>query len=159
MWLSIASVVGGFLATAVLVGATTAIASRLLVGPPGPQPPATVGAAYLAVNLILGLASAAVGGLICAWVAPHSRAVHVGVLAGLLGILSFVTALTSSPQPGQPRWYPWAIGVIGVVGILAGGVGWLCLGGDRAEQAAAPGSDRVASSSVPNPSQSPRQAS
>jgi hypothetical protein len=46
MWHSIASVVGGFLATGVLVGITTSIASRLLVGPAEPQLPGTVGAAY-----------------------------------------------------------------------------------------------------------------
>jgi hypothetical protein len=132
MLLSIVSVVAGFITTAVLVGVSTAVASRLLIGDAGSERPTPLGGTYLAANLILSFLSAAVGGYTCAWIASHSRAVHVGVLAGLLGVLSLATALTSGPGPGQPAWYPWVIGAIGIAGIVVGGAVRLWVGGNLA---------------------------
>jgi hypothetical protein len=71
--------------------------------------------------LILSFLSAAVGGYACAWIAPGPRAVHVGVLAGLLAVMSLASAASTGAAPGQPAWYPWVIGAIGVAGIVVGG--------------------------------------
>jgi hypothetical protein len=129
---SIVAVVAGFITTAVLVAVSTTIAARLLIGDAGSVSQAPLPATYLAANLILGFLSAGVGGFTCAWIASHSRAVHVGVLAGLLGLLSLATALTSGPGPGQPPWYPWVIGAIGIAGIVVGGAVRLWFSGNPA---------------------------
>jgi len=119
--LSVTAVVGGFLATAILVIVSTAIASTVFDSQPKPDPPAIVPLPYLTANLILSLLSAVAGGYICAWIAPTHPFVHVIVLAGLFEMLSLATAFTTGAAPGQPTWYPWVIGLICVSGLLLGG--------------------------------------
>ena len=119
--LSVAAVICGFLATAILVGVSTAIASAAFGVEQKPDANATAPTTYLAANLFLSLLSAVVGGYICGWIAPSYPLVHAVVLAGLLGVLSLVTALTTGAAPGQPAWYPWVIGVIGISGVVIGG--------------------------------------
>ncbi len=122
IFLSIVAVLGGYLATAVLVVVSTIIASKALNPPqvPGEPPVATV--PYLVANLSLALLGAMAGGYLCAWIAPVSPLIHVIVLACLFGGLALATAITSGPMPGQPSWYPWVIGIIGASGVMIGGI-------------------------------------
>jgi hypothetical protein len=119
--LSVASIVGGFLATAILVVIATAIATKVFNTQPKPDGPAIVPLPYLSANLILSLLAAVAGGYVCSRIAPTHPFVHVIVLAGLFEILSLATAVTTGAAPGQPTWYPWVIGLICVSGILIGG--------------------------------------
>lgn len=119
--LSIASVIGGFLATAILVGVSNAVASAAFNTQPKPDSPATVPSTYLTANLILSLLAAVAGGYICGWIAPTRPIIHVLVLAGLFTTMSLLTAVTTGAEPGQPTWYPWVIGIIGLSGVLIGG--------------------------------------
>jgi hypothetical protein len=119
--LSIASIVGGFLATALLVVIGTAIATKVFNTQPKPDGPAVVPLPYLSANLILSLLAAVAGGYVCSRIAPRHPFVHVIVLAGLFEMLSLATAVTTGAEPGQPTWYPWVIGLICVSGTLIGG--------------------------------------
>jgi hypothetical protein len=119
--LSVAAVFCGFLATAILVIVSTAIASRVFNTRPKPDSPPIVTVPYLTANLILSLLAAVSGGYICGWIAPTRPLVHVIVLAGLFEMLSLATAVTTGAAPGQPAWYPWVIGLICVFGLLVGG--------------------------------------
>ncbi len=119
--LSIASIVGGFFATAILVVIGTALATKIFNTQPKPDGPAIVPLPYLIANLVLSLLAAVAGGYVCRRIAPNHPFVHVIVLAGLFEALSLTTAVTTGAEPGQPNWYPWVIGLICVSGILAGG--------------------------------------
>jgi hypothetical protein len=119
--LSVASIVGGFLATAILVVIGTVIATKVFNTEPKPDGPAIVPLPYLSANLILSLLAAVAGGYVCSRIAPTRPFVHAIVLAGLFEMLSLATAVTTGAEPGQPTWYPWVIGLICVFGILVGG--------------------------------------
>jgi hypothetical protein len=121
MLVSVASIAGGFLATAILVVIGTATATRVFNTQPRPDGPAIVPFPYLSANLVLSLLAAVAGGYVCSRIAPARPFVHVIVLAGLFEMLSLATAVTTGAEPGQPTWYPWVMGLIGVSGILIGG--------------------------------------
>ena len=121
MLLSVASIFGGFLTTAILVVVGTAIATKVFNTQPKPDGPAIAPLPYLSANLLLSLLAAVAGGYVCSRIARTHPFVHVIVLAGLFEILSLASAVTTGAEPGQPAWYPWVIGLICVFGILVGG--------------------------------------
>jgi hypothetical protein len=124
MWRSVAAVAGGFLGMIVVVTAGTAAAAAALVpggmSMSGPPAGVEVPRAYLAANLIVSFAGAALGGWLAGRFAPGSAFSHAAVLAGLV-LLMGVASGAGGASPGQPGWYPWIITITGVAGVLAGG--------------------------------------
>ena len=125
---SIAAVLGGFLAMAIVVMIGTMAAAAALIpgglstmrsGPSG----APVSSRYLAVNLTVSLLAAVLGGTLTARIAGSNPRLHTFVLAGFVLVMSVVSARQSSGNTGgQPSWYGGVIAVIGVGGVLLGGV-------------------------------------
>ncbi len=120
---SIASVVWGYLAMAVIVMAGTALVAALMLpgGIAGARkmeghPPRN----YLYSNLALSFAAGLCGGWITARRAPQNPMRHSALLAIFLLAMSALSARTQASR--QPRWYPVTIAVIGVLGVLLGGV-------------------------------------
>lgn len=127
----------GFLAGTILVLTGTVLLASLLLGGMTAlsAADATYPASYLAANLLLTLASSALGG----WVA--SRVDPPGGWRPVLGMTILVVVMSVSNQAvprggsGEPlAWYPWALVVAGAAGTLAGG--WLRLRGRPAASAA-----------------------
>jgi hypothetical protein len=86
-----------------------------------PNPDTVVPQTYLAANLAVSLAGAALGGWLAARFAPSAPGTHAAVLAAIVVVMSLATAIGTGAAPGQPAWYPWVIGVVGLAGVLAGG--------------------------------------
>ncbi len=108
----------GFLTTAVLVGALTALLMRLTpswVQTRGkPQP------GYIFVNLAYSFLAAAAGGYVTAWVAAANPLYHVLALAIIVLALS---ALSAMQQRGkQPIWYQLLLIALSPLGVFAGGI-------------------------------------
>jgi peptidoglycan/LPS O-acetylase OafA/YrhL len=121
MFQSIVAIIAGFLTTAVLVMAGTAVASAVMLPGRTAGETTVVPTPYLSVNLVLSILAAIAGGYVCGWIAPRHPFSHAAILAGVFGLLSLYTAVTTGAAPGQPHWYPWVIGTICVAGVLAGG--------------------------------------
>lgn len=119
---SILAVVAGFLVTAILVMATSALAATAFGLPlmsTAETPTVTPSTGYLVVNLVCSALAAIAGGWVAATVGQRHPMAHAGALAALLAIGGAVGV--ASPQPGQPTWYPTALLVLGPLGALTGG--------------------------------------
>lgn len=115
---SVAGIILGFFTLVVLVLVSTPVAVKLLLKDPSGRPTAP----YLLVNLLFGLASAAVGGWVAAHVAGRAPLVHDGVLGGVILALGLWTAYQGGAvRAGQPIWYAWALPFVGAAGALLGG--------------------------------------
>jgi len=112
------AVVAALGAVMFLVVAGTLLAAAGLASD-GPEP----GAAYLAANLLISLAAAAVGGVLVVRLAGERPLLHAVVLAGLMALLS---SLSGGPEPGgeQPAWYPAVVLGLGLVGVATGAI-WM----------------------------------
>ena len=92
---------------------------------------------WIAVSFVLGLVAAIVGGLVCALIAPGTKApVALAALVLVLGLLMAVPVLTAKTEPkvrtgkvgnmeamqnaAQPAWIALLNPVVGAVGALAG---------------------------------------
>ena len=125
---SIGAVVAGYISMAAIVIIGTAAASAVLVpggiasmrtGPTGPVP-----GSFLAMNLLVSLAGAMVGGWLAVRLAPTSELNSAYLLAGVTVLMAIVTAaVNGGAARGEPTWYPVMIGILAVAGVLAGG--WL----------------------------------
>jgi len=122
---SVAAVLGGFIAMAIVVMVGTMAASATLL--PGRlsrmqsgAPAGGVSRRYLIANLAVSLLAAAIGGVLAARIAGSHPMVHVVVLAALVLLMSAVSARGNSAD--QPSWYPRVIAMIGVGGVLIGGL-------------------------------------
>src|SRR2546421_10718152 len=114
---SIASVVAGYFAMAVIVifGTIAATAATIPGGLTAAKDPDLVPPrSYLIANLALSLVAALLGGWLCARLAPGNPLIHAAALVGLLIVMSAISA--KSQGRNQPPWYPWTIGVIGAAG-------------------------------------------
>jgi len=89
---SILAVLGGFVATAIIVIASTAIAARIF-------PPRT----YLAVNLGCSALAAFLGGFIVTRLAPDKPFFHGIALAALMCVMGIISARQAGDR--QPKWY------------------------------------------------------
>ena len=123
---SVAAVAAGFIGMMLVVMAGTLAATMVFV--PGGMtamaadaPARPLPGSYLAANLLVSLAGAAVAGWVAARLAPSSPFAHVLVLAALLLIMT-LASFSRGPAPGQPNWYPWVIGTIGMAGVAIGGM-------------------------------------
>src|SRR5438552_17254924 len=118
---SIASVVAGYFAMAVIVitGTIAATAATIPGGLAAAKNPDLVPPrSYLIANLALSFVGAMFGGWLCARLAPGSPLIHAAVLVVLLLVMSAISA--KSQGRNQPSWYPWTIGVAGTAGIFIG---------------------------------------
>ncbi len=119
MLLTIGAVLAGFVTMTLVVVVTTMLAARVML-PEAPsggmQSPTT---AYIAVNLLCGLAAAWLGGMVAARIAEADQTA-VLALAGLVLVMGAASALGSG-RGAQPTWYVWTIPIVGVVGVLLGG--------------------------------------
>jgi hypothetical protein len=123
---SILAVIAGFLVTAIIVMATTALAAMAFGLPMLSTSEATAGAptvtpstGYLITNLVCSALAAIVGGWTAATIGRRHPMGHAGGLAVLLAVGGAVGV--AWPQPGQPTWYPTSLLVIGPLGALFGG--------------------------------------
>jgi hypothetical protein len=123
---SILALIAGFLVTAIIVMATTALAAMAFGLPMistseamTEGPTVTPSTGYLVTNLVCSALAAIVGGWTAAIVGRRHPMGHAGGLAALLAIGGAVGV--AWPQPGQPTWYPASLLVIGPVGALIGG--------------------------------------
>lgn len=117
---SLLAVVAGYALLAAGIIASTAIAARFLL-PEGMTPgrPQRLTFSYLAVNLLCGAGFAALGGFVCAWLAPGSPMIHAGVLAALMAGMAGLMFLEKG---GQPVWYKRTLLILGPTMALVGGM-------------------------------------
>ena len=113
-------VLGSFLAMAMVVMVTTAVAARALLGPRAPGAPPVLTPTYLAVNLTGSALAALLGGWLAAHYAASSPQSHVYALATLMVVLS-LASIRPSIAAGQPRWYALVLLVVMPLVVLLGG--------------------------------------
>lgn len=114
---SVAAVAVGFLATVVLILASSPLVS-LLMSPTQSRPTP----AYLTGNLLTGFLCAGCGGWIAAHLAHGAPHWHAGALAAIILALGVTTAAQGGAvRAGQPQWYAWMLPFIGAAGALLGG--------------------------------------
>lgn len=87
-----------------------------------------ISSAYLAANLTVSFAAAAIGGAIAARLAPRRPLMHAGTVAALMVLLSLVGGTGSAP--GQPEWYPFGVLLLGLAGVAVGAL-WVGSGTRR----------------------------
>ena len=121
MFRSVLAVFVGYLAMAVCVIASMIPLARAFGMRMSTQPPAgPLPRGFLAANLGSGLVCALLGGLITAYLAPHSPFEHVLALAGFVLVMGLVSGLQH--RGPAPKWYPFVIPLVGVAGCLIGGL-------------------------------------
>jgi len=119
---SVLSVMGAFFVVAVLIGLTTPVAARLMLGSTEPNTEPTT--PFLVVNLTYSVLFAVVGGYVAATVSDHSPLGHAAALSAfmmLLGLASWVIN-GGQPAPGQPEWYPWVMTLLVPPTAVLGGI-------------------------------------
>ena len=103
---SILAVLGGFVAMAVLVMVTAAIAAATLI-PGGMQAMSSPGAPhpkrYFTVNIVCSALAAFVGGFVTVRLAPDKPFYHGIALALLMCFMGVISARQAGDR--QPRWY------------------------------------------------------
>lgn len=112
------ALLSGFLTMAVLVGAITALSSRLTpdwVGSEGKPRPG-----YVFVNFGCSFLSAAAGGYVTAWAARGNPLVLVLALCIIVLLLGALSALQARGK--QPVWYQLTLVAITPLGVFAGGM-------------------------------------
>lgn len=117
---SVFVVLGSFLAMALVVVVTTALAARALLGRGTAGAPPTLTPTYLAVNLICSALAALLGGWLAAHYAVSAPQSHVYALAVLMVGLS-LASIRQSIAAGQPRWYALVLLVVMPFVVLLGG--------------------------------------
>lgn len=105
------AVIGGLLATILIVIATAAPAAWITGNAPTP--------AYLTLTIAGSALAAFVGAWLAAMIALRHPMAHAGVLAAILVLMSIPGI--ANPPAGLPGWYPLTVTLASVVGALAGG--------------------------------------
>ena len=119
---SIAAVIVGYLAMAVLIFTGTTVHIILLFGGmPSPTQHFDPGVSYAVINLLYSTAFAAFGGWVCATIASQNRLKHGVILAGLVFVLTLVSVYIDRGQ--QPVWYQACLVLMGAPATVAGA--WL----------------------------------
>jgi hypothetical protein len=108
------AVIVGFLTMTVLVLATSAAVAKIARAP-GP------GLGLYAVNLVMTLLGAALGGYVAARLAPSVPMRHALALCALMVVMSALT-IASARQDGPPLWWTAGELAVGVGGVLVGAV-------------------------------------
>lgn len=123
---SMFAVIGGFVVVMAVVFGGTAVATQLIfpgglagaIGASAEEAPPT----YYALNIVLSLMAAVLGGWVTARMAPDREMVHVFALAFLMILMSLPSVLGYGETAHlQPIWYRWLLPVIGGGGALLGG--------------------------------------
>lgn len=117
---SVFVILGSFLAMALVVMVTTAVAARALLGRRTPGAPPVLTPTYLAVNLTCSALAALLGGWLAAHYAVSAPQSHVYALAVLMVVLS-LASIRQSVAAGQPRWYALVLLVVMPLVVLLGG--------------------------------------
>jgi len=103
---SVIGVVAGYIVMAVIVMALLS-AAFLVLGADGAFRPGTyeVGAIWLSLNIVVGLAAAILGGIVCAGVARGSRApTALGLLVLVLGlVIAIAGVMAPNPESSSVR--------------------------------------------------------
>ena len=124
------SVLAGFIAMSVVVMAGTMVLLAALVpgglaaiktmrDNPSAMPRPTP--RYYALNIILSLIAAMLGGFVTAKLAGPPVRTYLMALATLILVMGLVSAFKNVRGMTQPLWYKVLIPVIGVVGVMLGG--------------------------------------
>ena len=119
---SVLTVLGAFFVVAVLVGLTTALTAKLMLGSVGRGAEPTT--PFLVVNLTYSVLYAIVGGYVAATVSDRSPLGHAAALSVFIMLLGLTTWVVDSgqPAPGQPAWYPWVITLLVPPTAVLGGI-------------------------------------
>jgi hypothetical protein len=104
-------VFGSFVAIAVVVVVTTALAARLFLAGRAPGTPPVLTHAYLAANLVGSALAALLGGWLAAHFAATAPQTHVYALAAFMAVMS-LASMRQSVAAGQPRWYALVLLVV-----------------------------------------------
>ncbi len=134
----IAGVVVGYVVMFVVVFSTFTVAYVVLAADGAFKPGSyEVSSAWIVVSFVLGLAAAAVGGYVCAVIAPRTKAALglAAVVVGL-GLLMALPVLMATPEntprtadvpnmeammkAQQPAWVAILNPIVGAVGVLIG---------------------------------------
>ena len=105
------AVVGGLLATILIVIATAAPAAWITGNAPTPT--------YLILTIGGSALAAFVGAWLAGLIALRNPMAHAVVLAAIIVLLSLPGI--ANPPAGLPGWYPVTVTLAGVAGALAGG--------------------------------------
>ena len=100
---SIVAVVVGYLSLSICVMVLLVVALALV-----PAWQGTVTGGYLATNIMLSIISAAIGGWVCARLAPSRPLLHgniLGLIALALGILYALSPMEDGGRSQPPGWY------------------------------------------------------
>jgi hypothetical protein len=119
---SIWAVLAGFLTVALLSTVTDLILEIAGIFPPLTEPGLHV-TWMLALALLYRIAYTVLGGVVTARLAPHSKMIHVWVLAGI-GQLAGIGGIFAGWDL-SPHWYPIALAATAIPAVWLGG--WLYL--------------------------------
>jgi nitrate/nitrite transporter NarK len=117
---SILVVLGSFVAMALVVVATTALAARIFLSRGAPDTPPALTPAYLATTLFCGALAASLGGWLAARFAATAPQTHVYALAALMVLMS-LASMRQSIAAGQPKWYALVLLLLMPVVTIASG--------------------------------------
>ena len=109
------AVLAGYMAMAIAVVLTNSASAAAML-PTVDSPPS---AAYLGVNMGLGLLAAMLGGYVTARLAPQNPRNHIAALGGVILILGVLSARAGGMQPA---WFRFGIIGIGLAGAALGGL-------------------------------------
>lgn len=112
------ALLAGFLTTAVLVGALTALLARFAPKWAGEQPNPRPG--YAALNIVYSFLAALAGGYVTAIMPSANPLILVLALAIIVLVLGALSALQSRGK--QPVWYAITLVAITPAGVMAGGM-------------------------------------
>jgi hypothetical protein len=110
------AVLVGYLVVVILVMAATATTTAAFGVTMTSVPPPR----YLVTNVLAGMVAAAVGGFVCARLAPAGRVtITVGLLFAVFLILGVVSGRAAASTT-QPLWYQAVVTLLGASGLLIG---------------------------------------
>jgi hypothetical protein len=109
------AVLAGYMAMAIVVVLTSSVTASVML-PAVNAPPS---AAYLYLNMALGLVAATLGGYVTTRLAPQNPRNH---LVGLGGVILVLGLLSARAGGMQPAWFRFGIIGIGLAGAAAGGL-------------------------------------
>lgn len=115
---SIVAVVVGYLSLSICVMVLLVLALALVPGWQG-----TVTGGYLATNIMLSIISAAIGGWVCARLAPSRPLLHgnvLGLIALVLGILYVLSPAEDGGHAQPPGWYALMLAMLAWPSVILG---------------------------------------
>lgn len=131
MWKSIRAIIIGWALTVILITLRELILNTFFVeGQQAQSNSSILLSSLLVIRIVIGLASASIGGYLTAYLAPRAGFVHAMILA-TIHLALVIPLLLSGAQPPQPGWYQPLLASVAIIGSLIGGLSWLLRGGGK----------------------------